>query len=115
MRRNSWIGIAVISILAGFVFIAAAQNKGAAEMVLNGGRTGNVTFPHSRHQSALGDCNICHDLFPQEKGSIVALKESGKLKNKAVMKNCQSCHRKMAREKQKTGPTGCRACHNLKE
>jgi hypothetical protein len=55
----------------------------------------DVHFPHHRHQDALGDCNICHDLFPKKLGSIDELKNQGKLKKKQVMQeHCIDCHKK---------------------
>jgi hypothetical protein len=71
-----------------------------------------VPFPHAAHQAALGDCSVCHELFPQEAGSIDALKASGDLKKKQVMnKHCTKCHKKMKKEGEKTGPTTCKSCH----
>ena len=84
---------------------AVAQNKGAADMMLQGGKLGDVPFPHHLHQSVLEDCKLCHNLFPQISGSIEKLKAEGKLKKKEVMDRCQACHR------QKTGPIKCGECH----
>jgi hypothetical protein len=44
------------------------------------GKMRNIHFPHHRHQNALDDCNICHDLFPAKAGSIAELKAQGRLK-----------------------------------
>ena len=90
-----------------------SENIGAKDMVLEGGSTGNVPFPHHRHQKALNsDCQSCHKLFPQEKDVIVKLKQENVLKKKAVMNNCQSCHRDLASQGKATGPTKCKACHS---
>ena len=59
---------------------AVAQNKGAKEMKLDGGTKEAVPFTHSKHQDRLGDCNVCHSIFPQEAGVIVAKKQKGDLK-----------------------------------
>lgn len=90
-----------------------SENIGAKDMVLEGGATGKVPFPHQRHQTALNsDCQICHKLFPQEKGVIVKLKREDALKKKAVMNNCQSCHRGLASQGKAAGPTKCKECHS---
>ncbi|MBW1784021.1 MAG: cytochrome c3 family protein [Deltaproteobacteria bacterium] len=87
------------------------QDKGAATIMLQGGSSGNVSFSHHRHQNALGNCNLCHSLFPQNAGSTEKLKAQGKLKNKEVMEQCRTCHRQRADRGGKTGPTGCKGCH----
>ena len=68
---------AVILIVVGVCGAAAVENKGAEIISLDGGSRGAVSFPHQRHQNALGDCNVCHALFPQEPGAIVRLKQEG--------------------------------------
>lgn len=87
---------------------------GPETLVLEGGRTGNISFPHRRHQTALDQkCEVCHDLFPQKLGSIQELKEEGKLKSKEIMnKHCVKCHREMKREGKPTGPVSCTQCHD---
>jgi hypothetical protein len=101
--------------LAATLALAAGQQRGAGEMVLKGGKTGMVPFPHHRHQDAIGDCQACHALFPQKAGSIEALKAEGKLGKKAVMNNCSKCHRKLAKASRPSGPTSCKQCHSRKE
>ena len=91
---------------------ASEENKGAENMVLTGGQRGNVSFPHARHQTVLKDCNFCHHLFPQKKGSIQALIGEGKMKKRAVMLECQGCHRKMKKTLLKAGPISCSGCHD---
>ncbi len=101
--------------VAGVVFVSvafAAVNKGAEEIVMFGGRTGKVPFPHAIHQNTLEDCKLCHQLFPQDPGIVETLKKEGKLKKRQVMKQCQVCHRKMKKARKKTGPTRCKACHS---
>ena len=89
-----------------------SANNGAEEMLLEGGSRGNVPFPHRTHQEVLGDCNKCHDLFPQETGAITRLKKSGDLKKKQVMnKSCVKCHKSMKKGGGKAGPTTCSKCH----
>ena len=91
----------------------AVENKGAKELELPGGVRGNVMFPHHRHQNALGDCNICHTLFPQARGSIEKLKVGGKLKKKHVMNTlCTKCHRERIKAGKNSGPISCSTCHH---
>lgn len=94
--------------------VAAQQNTGPEEMVLEGGRTGDVSFPHRLHQTALAQkCEVCHDLFPQKIGSIQELIDQGELKSKEIMnKHCVKCHREMKREGKQTGPISCTQCHD---
>ncbi len=88
------------------------ENKGAAEIQLPAGKKGPVSFPHHRHQDKLGDCEICHSVFPQKAGIIKELKAQGKLKKKHVMnKLCTKCHRQKKKEGLKAGPTTCAKCH----
>ena len=102
-------------LLASAVAMAGFQQRGADQMVLEGGKTGLGPFPHHRHQAALGDdCTVCHALFPQKAGSIEALKAEGRLTQKTVMNNCTKCHRKLAKAGRPTGPTSCKQCHSRK-
>jgi hypothetical protein len=104
-------------VLAACIFLLASsgssveQNKGAAQIVLPGGSSGNVTFPHQKHQNVLNDCKVCHDLYPAEPGSIEKLKADGKLKKKEAMNQCKDCHKQGADKGEKSGPTGCKKCH----
>ena len=94
----------------------ATQNRGAAEINLPGGTKGLVQFPHHRHQDKLGDCEICHSVFPQKAGIIGELKAQGKLEKKQVMnKLCIKCHRQKKIEGVKAGPTTCAKCHIKKK
>jgi hypothetical protein len=108
---------AMVVMLMAALFTSASetketQNKGAEEMVLEGGAQGRVPFPHLRHQTRLADCRTCHDLFPQVKGSIDKLKAEGSLKSKQVMNiHCIKCHRTEKRAGNPSGPTTCSKCH----
>jgi hypothetical protein len=96
---------------AGAVF-GQTQNTGAAEIVLDGGTSGNVVFPHQRHQAKLADCTICHSAFPQKAGAIEELKAQGKLAKKQIMnEQCTKCHREKKQAGEKAGPTSCTTCH----
>ncbi len=104
--------IAVLIMLSiPFVVAAAAENRGAGNIVLEVGRLGNVAFPHQKHQDTLGDCNLCHNLFPKAAGSIERLKNKGKLKKKATMYQCLDCHKNKVDKREKSGPTSCKGCH----
>jgi len=105
---------AVIVILIGgaAVLSVANQDKGAEDIELFGGNRGNVSFPHHRHQETLGDCEICHSVFPQKTGSIEELKTKGELKKKYVMnKLCTKCHKERKKASEPSGPTTCSKCH----
>jgi hypothetical protein len=94
-----------------FSTILWAQNKGAKEIIIPGGTTGNVPVKHHLHQKVLGDCNLCHSLFPQTAGIIQKLKDEGKLEKKKAMNNCLKCHREKTNAGLKTGPVTCKSCH----
>jgi hypothetical protein len=89
-----------------------APNRGAAEIILEGGTSGQVAFPHQRHQEKLPDCNICHAAFPQKTGAIEELKAQGKLAKKQIMNDqCTRCHKEKKQAGEKAGPTTCTTCH----
>ncbi len=114
MKRFQFLAILVLlALVAASAAAVDSQDKGAETIVLDGGKSGNVTFPHHLHQNVLVDCMICHSVFPQKSGSINELKASGALKQKQVMnRQCTACHRKMKKEGKKTGPTTCTSCHD---
>ena len=106
------ISIAALAIGSSLAFSVTDQDKGAANFKIDGGTRGKVPFPHHQHQENLGDCTICHSLFPQKTGSIEELKVQGKLKKKYVMnKLCTKCHRENKIAGLKTGPLTCNKCH----
>jgi len=110
--RLKFILFITIGILFSAALTTAVQNKGAESIELFGGKTGKVPFPHNRHQEVLGDCKTCHDIFPQEPGSIENLKAQGQLKKKYVMNtNCIKCHKAKKKTGEKAGPVRCRECH----
>jgi len=104
-----------IIVLAGILILFStflwAQNKGAKDITIQGGVTGNVPFKHHLHQNSLKDCNVCHNLFPQTPGIILKLKSEGKLESKKVMNQCQKCHREKINAGVKSGPVTCKSCH----
>ncbi len=110
---NVKMGVLLVGLAVSIATMAlAVENKGAVTMELEGGKRGKVPFPHHQHQNKLEDCKICHDAFPQEKGSIEKLKKEGKLKPKHVMnKQCTKCHKEKKRAGEKSGPITCKQCH----
>jgi hypothetical protein len=91
---------------------AAEAGKGAEALVIDGGGRGPVPFGH-HHQAALGDCNLCHAVFPREAGSIQRLKADGTLKAERDLMNklCINCHRAKKTAGAATGPLTCAQCH----
>ncbi len=110
--RNLLYVTAIVLIFSFMHAYAAEDNSGAAEMILDGGDRGNITFPHSRHQNTLGVCGKCHDLFPKKSGAIQEMISQEKLAKKQVMNNCKNCHRDMKKAGEATGPTSCKKCHD---
>ena len=112
-RLTTLLAIAGTLICIAAVAIGAAiEDRGAEIILIDGGKSRDVHFPHHKHQNALDNCNICHHLFPKKNGSIKELKEQGQLKKKQVMReHCIDCHKKLKAEGKKTGPTSCGRCH----
>ncbi len=102
--------MALLVIIIGVAF--AADHKGAADITLDGGKPGNVSFPHHEHQATLEKCDRCHGLFPQKTGIIDKMKENGQLKRMQVMGQCRGCHQEMTKAGKNTGPVSCKECHN---
>ena len=112
MHRLLYLAWLIVVTFGALSFAASAEHRvGPEELILEGGAFGDVPFPHRAHQEKLVDCNTCHRLFPQEAGSIVALKESGKLKKRQVMNECTFCHYDRKKKGEKGGPTSCSGCH----
>ena len=104
--------ILILSLVLISAIASAVENKGREQIDIFGGSRGIVPFPHHAHQIRLGDCNICHAIFPPEPDALVTLKNSGRLKKKAVMnKQCIKCHKAEAAAGNKSGPTTCSKCH----
>jgi len=115
MKPLLWIAF-FLTITLAVITTYAQQNKGTEHVSLYGGSWGAVPFPHHVHQRAVKACETCHDVFPQESGSIEALKVSGALEKKQVMdQQCRQCHREMKNKGLATGPTRCRTCHIKEE
>jgi Cytochrome c7 and related cytochrome c len=109
---RSFVAIVLVMILGGASPAMAVENKGAAIIDLDGGSRGVVHFPHHKHQNKLGDCKICHTLFPQEKGAIARLKKVDKLVAKQIMNTlCIKCHKAEKKAGKAAGPVTCTKCH----
>lgn len=109
LKKAIVVGVSVLSLVV--VGHAFAENMGAESMVLKGGKMGDVNFPHKLHQDKLGDCEVCHSLFPKEAGAIEKGIAAGSLKKKQVMDTCKACHKKTKDEGKEAGPTSCKGCH----
>jgi hypothetical protein len=104
--------LVLVLALTGVLSAMAMANNGAEQIALDGGDRGVVPFPHHRHQSKLGDCDICHTLFPQEQGAIERLKKEGRLVAKQIMnKHCIKCHKAEMQAGHPAGPVTCSKCH----
>ena len=106
----------ILAILLLFCFVSslsiAMQNHGDKEIKIDGGKKGAITFPHHLHQDTIGDCNVCHSIFPKKKGAIKNSIAAKMLKKKQVMtKTCLKCHRANKKAGKNHGPTKCSACH----
>ena len=112
MRSKTVVVLMVFGLLFSVAMAAEVQNRGAPDITLDGGKKGNVNFPHHMHQDNIKDCQVCHDLFPQKPGIIQDLKNQGKLKKKQVMNNkCLKCHKAKKKAGEEAGPTKCTECH----
>jgi hypothetical protein len=110
--RTKVILIATMGILLILATAFSGQKSGAENILLDGGDSGAVPFPHKKHQDSLKDCNICHELFEQEIGSIEKLKAADMLKAKQVMNTqCLKCHRDTKKAGNPSGPISCATCH----
>ena len=85
MKSKIVVMCVVFVVLYGSVIVAGTENKGPEQITLDGGQRGMVGFPHRQHQTTLGNCNICHNIFPQKLGAIKDLKNQGRLAKKQVM------------------------------
>ena len=95
-------------------------------------KKGAVKFSHGKHHTDYKiACTECHHVYKEgknvykEKGPVQkcsechdALKSQGKVKKLmlAYHKNCQGCHKQLAKAGKKTGPTKkCNNCHEKKK
>jgi hypothetical protein len=96
-----------------FLTAPAAADAREGELVLDGGRKGDVPFPHALHQRTLESCSACHSNFPQKSGAIKKYVKNGTLKKMEIMKNCMNCHKELAAKGKASGPErSCAACHS---
>ena len=111
MRITKWVGGIILSVFISTIGLAV-ENKGAEKIQIDGGSKGKISFKHRKHQDRLGDCNVCHTMFPQEPQSLTRLKKNGQLKRKYIMnKLCIKCHKAEKKAGNKAGPTKCSKCH----
>ena len=111
-KKTTKLAVLLVLVIFTGAVVFAMPNHGKEEINIDGGKKGNIDFPHRIHQDTLGDCNICHAVFPKKAGIIKELKTQKKLKKKQVMnKTCLKCHRSMKKAGKETGPTNCSACH----
>ncbi len=111
MQTKSVLIMASIIFIAGLSF--AANIRGAKDLVIPAGKQGDVNFTHQKHQEVISDCMFCHDLFPQQPGSIKYMIEKGMLMKKQVMtQQCLQCHKTKKEAGEKAGPVSCSQCHS---
>lgn len=92
--------------------IVFAQNQGSKEIILKGGKMGNITFPHYTHHGVIQDCMVCHADFSKEPGALDKAKVQGTLKKKQVMyETCLKCHKNRKKAGETSGPVKCSGCH----
>jgi hypothetical protein len=112
MDTKFWVALLMFAAMSTALSLRAEENKGAESIVLFGGDSGSVSFPHHRHQTQSDDCNRCHSIFPQKKNAIEEMKAQGGLQKKQVMnKLCINCHNAEKKAGNKAGPTTCTTCH----
>ncbi len=121
----------ILVALVGGAFIAAITLAHAAtrvpdqDVVISSDRvfTKPMSFPHNKHKEykctdchhdykngqnvwregqEVALCNACHP--PEKRVEIMSLET-------AYHDKCQGCHKKLKKEKKKTGPTTCSRCH----
>lgn len=116
----------IVAVLFGLMTagVALASEIGPESITFKGGKKGQVTLSHKKHQEGI-QCGECHHGMAD--GKQVAYKEGQKIEkcatchNKdlaneklqkpknAFHKNCKGCHKA-----QKKGPTKCKECHKKK-
>lgn len=113
----------VFAMVAAVVFAHAGDmaksgkrlNHGAAEITIPAAPMPSVLFPHREHQDTLGNCKLCHDLFPKKPGIITAMKAEKKLSKKEVMNDkCLACHKERIKAGKAAGPVQCKGCHSVR-
>jgi len=104
MKRFIAVLAAVALLAIGATFVTAA---GPDTITLEGGKMGQITFPHSAHQERVDNCTTCHHngLKEPKCTSCHGVEEDAPKAKDAFHKVCKDCH------KDQGGPTGCRDCH----
>jgi hypothetical protein len=112
MQKRWAFSMFFVMVFVAVMMVGAGVDRGSERFSMDGGKRGTVEFPHHMHQDALADCGACHDLFPKSPGAIQEMKSSGSLKKKQVMNSkCISCHKRLKKEKEASGPVKCGQCH----
>lgn len=102
----------ILSAVAVILFIAMIAVAAQKEIILYGGITGKVPFPHETHQKVVKDCKICHESYPQRVGAIHDLVKKEKLRAREIMTHqCIKCHREKNAAGETAGPVSCKKCH----
>lgn len=111
MRFRFKLFFTVITISCLCPIFTVAKNIGDKSFMISGGKLGDVPFPHDKHERIITDCDYCHNLYPQVRGSIKKYIDDGKFNKREVMDRCTKCHRDKFNAGLKTGPTRCKGCH----
>ena len=130
MKKNRVLMITVVALLFFVVSPLGAQPDKIVFDPLKGFGKSNrpgVTFAHNRHVEAGLSCKDCHHVYENGKNVLDESKlEEGnqgfrcsachgpKFRmdlEQAFHDQCIGCHRKLSKEKKKTGPGFCGQCH----
>jgi len=100
--------LCVVAVVAGTAMFAVADN-GPAEIKLEGGKMGAITFPHAAHQGKVDDCTKCHHKGVEGDklacSSCHGVDAAAPKAKDAFHDQCKGCHKDMG------GPTKCKECH----
>lgn len=96
--------VAVAFLAIGSVVIA---DNGPETVTLEGGKMGQITFPHTAHQAKVEDCTTCHHkgVDAGKCTSCHGVDAAAPKAKDAFHKQCKGCHKEMG------GPTSCKDCH----
>lgn len=120
--RIMMITIAVLLVLSGSSLKAQPE-----KIVLEGKTRPAVTLPHNRHVEAELSCKDCHHVYENGKNVLDESKleegnqgircsacHNSKVRidlEQAFHDQCIGCHKRLQKEKKKTGPRFCGQCH----
>ncbi len=125
--RKGIMGILVIGVLVGFLTVSLAGPPDVIkiEHKYTAKKKGPVTLSHTKHVKEYKvACTECHHKWQKEKekqpkkcSDCHKEKKEGKVLSlkRAFHKNCMGCHKNLAKQGKKTGPTTkCSKCHAKK-